>query len=140
MFYITSLPSLPTFSLPSWSPLLLSPATPPLLYHSSSPATPPLPSSSSSSPPSPIPLCRNIAEALISKGYGSCLRHRQNDDMRSSSYDDLLAAEARAFKNLKGVHSKKDVPVHRVADISQVRSKGGREGGLTATTFPGTSG
>ena len=63
----------------------------------------------------------NIAEALISKGYATCLRHRQDDDQRSSCYDDLMAAEARALKNTKGVHSKKDAPIHRVADVSQVR-------------------
>lgn len=62
----------------------------------------------------------NIAEALVSKGFGYCLRHRQDDDQRSSRYDDLLAAEARAIKNLKGVHSKKEYALHRVADISQV--------------------
>lgn len=80
-------------------------------------------------PPSHIalPNTRNIAEALISKGYGYCLRHRQDDDLRSSCYDDLLAAEARAIKNVKGVQSKRDMPAHRVSDISQVQS-GGREG------------
>ena len=62
----------------------------------------------------------NIAEALISKGFATCLRHRQDDDQRSSCYDDLLAAEARAIKNSKGVHSKKEPPIHRVADVSQV--------------------
>ena len=62
----------------------------------------------------------NIAEALISKGLATCLRHRQDDDQRSSCYDDLMAAEARALKNAKGVHSKKDAPIHRVADVSQV--------------------
>ena len=62
----------------------------------------------------------NIAEALISKGLATCLRHRQDDDQRSSCYDDLLAAEARAAKNTKGVHSKKEAPMHRVADVSQV--------------------
>ena len=41
--------------------------------------------------------------------------------MRSSCYDDLLAAETRAMKNGKGLHSKKVVPIHRVADISGVR-------------------
>ena len=41
--------------------------------------------------------------------------------MRSSCYDDLLAAETRAMKNGKGLHSKKEVPIHRVADISGVR-------------------
>uniref|UniRef100_A0A8C3G3E5 Staphylococcal nuclease domain-containing protein n=1 Tax=Cyclopterus lumpus TaxID=8103 RepID=A0A8C3G3E5_CYCLU len=60
----------------------------------------------------------NIAEALISKGLATIIRYRQDDDQRSSHYDELLAAEARAIKNGKGLHSKKEVPIHRVADIS----------------------
>lgn len=62
----------------------------------------------------------NIAEALISKGFATVLRHRQDDDQRSSCYDDLLAAETRAIKNGKGLHSKKESPIHRVADLSGV--------------------
>lgn len=62
----------------------------------------------------------NIAEALISKGFATALRHRQDDDQRSSCYDDLLAAETRAIKNGKGLHSKKESPIHRVADLSGV--------------------
>ena len=38
---------------------------------------------------------RNIAEALVSKGLAYCLRHKQDDDQRSSQYDELMAAEAR---------------------------------------------
>ncbi|XP_032076567.1 staphylococcal nuclease domain-containing protein 1 [Thamnophis elegans] len=60
----------------------------------------------------------NIAEALVSKGLATVIRYRQDDDQRSSHYDELLAAEARAVKNGKGLHSKKEVPIHRVADIS----------------------
>nr|BAC65164.1 4SNc-Tudor domain protein [Seriola quinqueradiata] len=60
----------------------------------------------------------NIAEALVSKGLVTVIRYRQDDDQRSSHYDELLAAEARAIKNGKGLHSKKEVPIHRVADIS----------------------
>ncbi|KAL0963016.1 hypothetical protein UPYG_G00348450 [Umbra pygmaea] len=60
----------------------------------------------------------NIAEALVSKGLATVIRYRQDDDQRSSHYDDLLAAEARAVKNGKALHSKKEVPIHRVADIS----------------------
>lgn len=60
----------------------------------------------------------NVAEALISKGLATHVRHRQDDDQRSSCYDDLQAAEVRASKNGKGLHSKKDVPTHRVADLS----------------------
>ena len=48
------------------------------------------------------------------------VRHRADDDQRSSQYDELLSAEARAIKNSKGVHSKKEYPLHRVADISGV--------------------
>ena len=65
----------------------------------------------------------NIDEALISKGLAHCLRHQQNDDQRSSCFDDLLAAVARAVKNAKGVHNKKDHPFHRVADISSESTK-----------------
>jgi staphylococcal nuclease domain-containing protein 1 len=60
----------------------------------------------------------NIAEALISKGLAYCLRHKQDDDQRSSQYDELMAAEARAIKNGKGVHSKKEPVPHRVAELS----------------------
>ena len=52
----------------------------------------------------------NIAEALISKGLAHCLRHRQNDDQRSSRFDDLLAAEARAVKNAKVYTTRKTIP------------------------------
>ena len=37
----------------------------------------------------------NVAEALISKGFATVIRHRQDDNQRSSKYDDLLAAESR---------------------------------------------
>ncbi|XP_074643880.1 staphylococcal nuclease domain-containing protein 1-like [Tubulanus polymorphus] len=60
----------------------------------------------------------NVAEALISKGLASVIRYRQGDDSRSSSYDSLLAAEEKAKKYLVGIHSKKEPPIHRVADIS----------------------
>lgn len=65
-------------------------------------------------------LFSNIAEALISKGLATVIRHRGDDDQRSSVYDELLSAEARAIKNSKGLHSKKEYPLHRVADISGV--------------------
>ena len=65
-------------------------------------------------------LFSNIAEALISKGLATVIRHRADDDQRSSIYDELLSAEARAIKNSKGLHSKKEYPLHRVADISGV--------------------
>ncbi|XP_030843744.1 staphylococcal nuclease domain-containing protein 1 isoform X1 [Strongylocentrotus purpuratus] len=60
----------------------------------------------------------NVAEALVSKGLCTVLRYRQDDDQRSAHYDELLAAETRAIKNVKGLHSKKEQPLHRVADLS----------------------
>ncbi|XP_070535997.1 staphylococcal nuclease domain-containing protein 1-like [Ptychodera flava] len=60
----------------------------------------------------------NVAEALVSKGFVTVLRHRADDDQRSAHYDELLAAENRALKNGKGLHSKKEPSIHRVADLS----------------------
>ena len=56
----------------------------------------------------------------MSKGFATVIRYRQDDDQRSASYDLLLAAEARAQKKAQGLHSKKDAPIHRVADIAGV--------------------
>jgi len=46
------------------------------------------------------------------------IRYKQDDDQRSSHYDELLAAESRAIKKAVGLHSKKEPPIHRVADVS----------------------
>lgn len=59
----------------------------------------------------------NVAEGLVSKGFVTVVRYRQDDDQRASEYDALLAAEAKAQKALKGLHGK-DVPVHHVVDLS----------------------
>merc|ERR1711962_77649 len=60
----------------------------------------------------------NVAEAMVSKGFATVVRYRQDDDQRASCYDDLLSAEAKAIKSVKGLHNKKEIPIHRVADIS----------------------
>jgi staphylococcal nuclease domain-containing protein 1 len=60
----------------------------------------------------------NVAEALVGKGLATVIRYRQDDDQRSSKYDDLVAAEAQALKGAKGVHQKKDVPSHRINDLT----------------------
>ena len=57
----------------------------------------------------------------MSKGFATVIRYRQDDDQRSSRYDELLAAEMKASKTSKGVHDKKEAPTHRVADLSGVR-------------------
>ncbi|XP_076334684.1 staphylococcal nuclease domain-containing protein 1-like isoform X2 [Tachypleus tridentatus] len=66
---------------------------------------------------------QNVAEALISKGLATVIRYRQDDDQRSTHYDELLAAEMKAQKSGKGLHSKKETPVHRVVDLSGDLSK-----------------
>jgi staphylococcal nuclease domain-containing protein 1 len=60
----------------------------------------------------------NVAEALVNKGLATVIRYRQTDDQRSSRYDELLAAETQAIKGLKGVHAKKDIPHHRINDLT----------------------
>ena len=65
----------------------------------------------------------NVAEALISKGLATVIRHRHDDDQRSSHYDELLSAETRAAKNCKGVHSKKEAPTHHISEVSGDASK-----------------
>ncbi|XP_064077337.1 staphylococcal nuclease domain-containing protein 1-like [Macrobrachium nipponense] len=60
----------------------------------------------------------NVAEAMVSKGFATVVRYKQDDDQRASCYDDLLSAEAKAIKSAKGLHNKKERPIHRVADIS----------------------
>nr|CAG4651604.1 EOG090X01F7 [Triops cancriformis] len=60
----------------------------------------------------------NVADAMVQKGLATVIRYRQDDDARSSHYDDLLAAEMKAQKSGKGLWDKKEPPVHRVADIS----------------------
>ena len=37
----------------------------------------------------------NIAEQLVEKGLASVVRHRRDDEDRSSDYDKLMAAEQR---------------------------------------------
>lgn len=49
----------------------------------------------------------NIAEGLISRGLSKVVRHRADDENRSSEYDTLLAAEANAEKGKKGLFADK---------------------------------
>lgn len=60
----------------------------------------------------------NVAEAIVSQGLAKVIRYKQDDDQRSSKYDDLLAAESRAQKKGAGIHSAKEPSTMKVADIS----------------------
>ena len=60
---------------------------------------------------------------LVGKGLASVVRYRQDDDQRSSKYDELLAAEAQAIKSTKGLHGKKDGPSVRINDLTVDHSR-----------------
>lgn len=62
----------------------------------------------------------NVAELLAERGLVSIIRHRQGDEQRSSDYDKLMVAEAKAISEAKGVHSGKDYPLSRIIDASEV--------------------
>ena len=79
----------------------------------------------------------NVAEALISKGSFSyfnttitnfsglafALRHKKDDENRSTSYDALLVAEEKAKSEGKGVHSSEEAPSQRISDVSESAAK-----------------
>ncbi|XP_046390934.1 staphylococcal nuclease domain-containing protein 1 [Ischnura elegans] len=59
----------------------------------------------------------NVAEAMVLKGFATVVKYRQDDDQRSSHYDELIAAEVKAQKSMRGIHAKKDIPTHRVQEV-----------------------
>ncbi|KAJ3018543.1 hypothetical protein HKX48_002822 [Thoreauomyces humboldtii] len=61
---------------------------------------------------------KNLAEVLLSRGLADIIRHRRDDDNRSSHYDLLLLALERAQTAQKGIHSTKEAPLHRISDAS----------------------
>lgn len=63
----------------------------------------------------------NVAELVVSRGFGTVIRHRDFEE-RSNYYDALLAAESRAIAGKKGIHSAKDPPVMHVTDLLAVRN------------------
>lgn len=66
---------------------------------------------------------QNVAEHLVERGLVHVIRHRQGDDQRSSAYDELMAAEAKAISEKRGVHSGKDSTAPRIAEASESASK-----------------
>jgi staphylococcal nuclease domain-containing protein 1 len=61
---------------------------------------------------------KNIGAILVSKGLATVIKHRRDDNNRSSCYDELLNAEQEAVDEQRGIHSKADPPVHRIIDVS----------------------
>ncbi|KAI5084373.1 hypothetical protein GOP47_0000542 [Adiantum capillus-veneris] len=67
----------------------------------------------------------NVAEVVLARGFATVVRHRDFED-RSNYYDALLAAEARAKKGKKGLHSEKEPAPDRINDLSLPDSSGPR--------------
>ena len=59
----------------------------------------------------------NVAEMLVTRGLAKVIRHRDFEE-RSTAYDALLAAEARAVKGRKNMHSNKEVAAQHLNDMS----------------------
>ena len=66
---------------------------------------------------------KNVALQIVEAGYASVIRHRQDDQDRSPAYDDLLAAEATAQAEQKGMWSPKPPAVKQYQDYSETLQK-----------------
>ncbi|KAJ6294399.1 hypothetical protein OIU76_022469 [Salix suchowensis] len=64
----------------------------------------------------------NVAELVLSRGFGTVIRHRDFEE-RSNFYDALLAAESRAVAGKKGIHSARDSPAMHITDLTTSNSK-----------------
>ena len=62
---------------------------------------------------------RNVGEKLIEAGLATVRRTRADDESRTFCYDDLLAAEANAKKENRGIHGK-DLKPMRVLELTGV--------------------
>ena len=69
---------------------------------------------------------KNVALALVEAGYASVLRHKYDDPDRSPIYDDLLAAEATAQQEQKGMWSPKPPEAKAYVDYSETLEKAKR--------------
>jgi staphylococcal nuclease domain-containing protein 1 len=61
----------------------------------------------------------NVAEMLVVRGFATVVRHRDFEE-RSNYYEALLAAESKAVKGKKKIHSQKESPVAHINDLSLV--------------------
>ncbi|KAL9635577.1 MAG: hypothetical protein Q9164_003366 [Protoblastenia rupestris] len=66
---------------------------------------------------------KNVALQLVEAGYVSVIRHRQDDQDRSPAYDDLLAAEATAQAEQRGMWSPKPPAAKNYQDYSETLQK-----------------
>ncbi|OMH83374.1 hypothetical protein AX774_g3134, partial [Zancudomyces culisetae] len=62
---------------------------------------------------------RNVAALLLRRGLGHVIRHRQDDEQRSSAYDELMAAEMEGIEKKQGIHSGKEMAAKELRDSSE---------------------
>ncbi|OGE57262.1 hypothetical protein PENARI_c002G11324 [Penicillium arizonense] len=72
----------------------------------------------------------NVGLALVEAGYSSVIRHRMDDADRSPDYDALLAAEADAQKEGRGMWSPKPPKAKQYQDYSESVQKAKLELGI----------
>ncbi|KAM2075632.1 hypothetical protein ACFX1T_038489 [Malus domestica] len=68
----------------------------------------------------------NVAELVVSRGFGTVIKHRDFEE-RSNYYDALMSAEARATAGKKGLHSAKESPVMHITDLTVASAKKARD-------------
>lgn len=68
----------------------------------------------------------NVGLALVQAGYASALRHKMDDPDRSPIYDELMAAEAEAQKEGRGMWSSKPPETKQYVDYSENLEKAKR--------------
>lgn len=61
----------------------------------------------------------NVGELLVQRGLATVVRHRREDEDRSPFFEDLLAAEATAANEAKGLHSGKAATVLNFVEASE---------------------
>ena len=66
---------------------------------------------------------KNLAEELVEKGYLNVIKHRRDDEDKSSEIDKLMQAEQKAQAEKKGLHSGKEFPLGRIGDASETAVK-----------------
>ncbi|KAJ5665165.1 RNA-induced silencing complex nuclease component Tudor-SN [Penicillium maclennaniae] len=72
----------------------------------------------------------NVGLAMVEAGYASVIRHRMDDNDRAPYYDELLAAEAEAQKENKGMWSPKAPKTKQIVDYSESVQKAKLEVGI----------
>lgn len=65
----------------------------------------------------------NVGTLLIERGFATVVRHRRDDEDRSPHFDDLLAAEASAATEGKGLHSGKTPTAPNFVEASENAGK-----------------